>query len=80
MSLDISERAFEDAIECGLLQHGPDDQGGGIEDAGVLVPEVPRHHRFKILVLCMWSRLMARGSSMLPQQKEHRWAELDAVS
>ncbi len=24
MSPDISERAFEDAIECGLLQHGPD--------------------------------------------------------
>jgi type I site-specific restriction-modification system R (restriction) subunit len=24
MSPDVSERAFEDAIECGLLQHGPD--------------------------------------------------------
>jgi hypothetical protein len=24
MSPDVSERAFEEAIECGLLQHGPD--------------------------------------------------------
>ena len=24
MSPDISERSFEDAIECGLLQDGPD--------------------------------------------------------
>ena len=24
MSAEISERSFEDAIECGLLQHGPD--------------------------------------------------------
>jgi type I restriction enzyme R subunit len=24
MSPDVSERSFEDAIECGLLQHGPD--------------------------------------------------------
>jgi hypothetical protein len=23
MNLEISERAFEDAIECGLLQNGP---------------------------------------------------------
>jgi type I restriction enzyme R subunit len=22
--VDVSERSFEDAIECGLLQHGPD--------------------------------------------------------
>ena len=28
MSLEISERAFEDAIECGLLQHGPDACAG----------------------------------------------------
>ena len=24
MSVEISERAFEEAIECALLQHGPD--------------------------------------------------------
>jgi len=24
MSPEISERSFEEAIECGLLQHGPD--------------------------------------------------------
>ncbi len=23
MSIEVSERAFEEAIECGLLQHGP---------------------------------------------------------
>ena len=28
MSPDISERAFEEAIECGLLQHGPDACAG----------------------------------------------------
>ncbi|MBY0276656.1 putative DNA binding domain-containing protein [Candidatus Binatia bacterium] len=28
MSPDISERAFENAIECGLLQHGPDACAG----------------------------------------------------
>ncbi len=31
MSLEVSERAFEDAIECGLLQHGPDACAGGAE-------------------------------------------------
>ena len=25
MTVQISERAFEDAIECALLRHGPDD-------------------------------------------------------
>jgi len=24
MSPEVSERSFEEAIECGLLQHGPD--------------------------------------------------------
>jgi len=28
MSPDISERSFEEAIECGLLQHGPDNCAG----------------------------------------------------
>src|SRR5213593_3856617 len=28
MSLDVSERSFEEAIECGLLQHGPDACAG----------------------------------------------------
>ena len=28
MSPDISERSFEEAIECGLLQHGPDASAG----------------------------------------------------
>src|SRR5687768_14079872 len=28
MNPEITERAFEDAIECGLLQHGPDSCGG----------------------------------------------------
>src|SRR2546427_1448177 len=28
MSLQISERSFEQAIECGLLQHGPDACAG----------------------------------------------------
>jgi len=28
MSPDISERAFEEAIECGLLQYGPDACAG----------------------------------------------------
>jgi hypothetical protein len=25
---DVSERSFEEAIECGLLQHGPDACAG----------------------------------------------------
>ena len=28
MSPEVSERSFEDAIECGLLQHGPDACAG----------------------------------------------------
>jgi type I restriction enzyme R subunit len=28
MSPDISERSFEEAIECGLLRHGPDACAG----------------------------------------------------
>ena len=28
MSPEISEHAFEEAIECGLLQHGPDACAG----------------------------------------------------
>ena len=28
MSPDISERSFEEATECGLLQHGPDACAG----------------------------------------------------
>ncbi len=28
MSVDVSERSFEEAIECGLLQHGPDACAG----------------------------------------------------
>lgn len=28
MRVDISERGFEDAIECGLVQHGPDACAG----------------------------------------------------
>ena len=28
MSPDVSERSFEEAIECGLLQHGPDACAG----------------------------------------------------
>jgi type I restriction enzyme R subunit len=30
MSPEISERSFEEAIECGLLQHGPDACAGGV--------------------------------------------------
>src|SRR5687768_10890760 len=30
MTVEISERSFEDAIECGLLQHGPDACGGEV--------------------------------------------------
>ncbi len=33
MSPDISERSFEDAIECGLLQHGPDACAGDATSA-----------------------------------------------
>jgi hypothetical protein len=33
MSIEISERAFEEAIECGLLQFGPDACAG---DAGAV--------------------------------------------
>ena len=33
MSPEISERAFEEAIECGLLQYGPDACAG--DTAGV---------------------------------------------
>lgn len=33
MSPDISERSFEDAIECGLLVHGPDACVGGVSGA-----------------------------------------------
>ena len=29
MSPEISERSFEEAIECGLLKHGPDAYAGG---------------------------------------------------
>jgi hypothetical protein len=29
MTPEISERSFEEAIECGLLQHGPDACPGG---------------------------------------------------
>ncbi len=28
MNAEISERSFEEAIECGLLQHGPDACAG----------------------------------------------------
>jgi hypothetical protein len=30
MSPEISERSFEEAIECGLLQHGPDACAGWV--------------------------------------------------
>jgi type I restriction enzyme, R subunit len=36
VTLEISERSFEEAIECGLLQHGPDacdEDGGGLGEA-----------------------------------------------
>jgi len=38
MSPEISERSFEEAIECGLLQHGPDACGG---DAKVVRETTP---------------------------------------
>jgi hypothetical protein len=31
MSPDISERSFEEAIECALLTHGPDLPAGGAD-------------------------------------------------
>ena len=31
MSPEVSERSFEDAIECGLLSHGPDACGGATD-------------------------------------------------
>ena len=37
MTLDISERAFEEAIECALLRHGPDacpDDAAGVRESG----------------------------------------------
>jgi type I restriction enzyme R subunit len=38
MNLEISERAFEEAIECGLLQYGPDAIPG---DATALPETMP---------------------------------------
>lgn len=32
MTVDVSERAFEDAIECALLAHGPDACPGDATD------------------------------------------------
>src|SRR6266849_8306547 len=32
MSPEVSERGFEDAIEAGLLQHGPDAQAGSVRE------------------------------------------------
>src|SRR5215211_2357004 len=36
MSVDVSERSLEQAIECGLLRHGPDacaENAGGLREA-----------------------------------------------
>jgi hypothetical protein len=33
MSPNVSERSFEEAIECGLLQHGPDACAGEFEES-----------------------------------------------
>ena len=36
MTLEISERAFEEAIECALLRHGPDacpDDAAGVRES-----------------------------------------------
>ncbi len=41
MSPEISERSFEEAIECGLLQHGADDASGVRETPVVLPGRVP---------------------------------------
>lgn len=44
MSPQIAERAFEDAIECGLLRHGPDAcsrDATAIGDAAALYGESP---------------------------------------
>lgn len=38
MSPDISERAFEEAIECGLLEYGPDACGGDSRRVGEAQP------------------------------------------
>ena len=34
MSIDIAERAFEDAIECSLLRYGPDACPGDASSVG----------------------------------------------
>jgi hypothetical protein len=34
MSVEVSERSFEEAIECGLLQHGPDACAGDTSGFG----------------------------------------------
>lgn len=41
MTPDISERAFEDAIECGLLTHGPDACAGDPSAPTVAEPQSP---------------------------------------
>jgi len=38
MSPEISERSFEEAIECGLLQHGPDACVGDVSGARPVAP------------------------------------------
>ena len=38
MSPEISERAFEDAIECGLLQYGPDACAGEVSGVRETAP------------------------------------------
>jgi hypothetical protein len=38
MNLEISERAFEDAIECGLLQYGPDACAGDVTSVREAMP------------------------------------------
>ena len=44
MSPEISERAFEEAIECALLRHGPDACPGdatGVRESGPVYGEDP---------------------------------------
>ncbi len=50
MSPEISERSFEEAIECGLLEHGPDSCGGYVRTTGEPSPpygETPPGGYFK---------------------------------
>jgi type I restriction enzyme R subunit len=90
MRLDISERSFEEAIACGLLQYGPDacpgDAGGVYETALVYGENVPGRYRRRApedydRALCLIPRdvvdfILATQPKEWQRLKEHHGAEV----